>query len=77
MTNSPKPAERTPGIDCPQCGKFIQITIAELLTAHSVRCPHCRLQLVIDRKQSGNALEALQKVEEARKQVDKAKKFNR
>lgn len=72
-----KTPERVPGIDCPRCGKFIQISIAELLTAHNVRCPHCQLQLIIDRKQSGSALEALQKVEDARQKVEKARNFKR
>ncbi len=77
MTNPEKTAERIPGIDCPRCGKFIQISISELLTVHSIRCPHCLLQLIINRKESGNALEALRKVEEAHRQVDKTRKFNR
>lgn len=72
-----KTPEKIPGIDCPRCGKFIQISIMELLTAHNVRCPHCQLQLTIDRKQSENALQALRKVEEARLNVEKARTFKR
>lgn len=69
--------EKIPGIDCPRCGKFIQISIAELLAAHNIRCPHCQLQLTINRSQSESALQALRKVEEARLNVEKARNFKR
>lgn len=67
---------RSPGISCPRCGKFIPITIAELLTAACLLCPHCHLQLHIDRQQSARALSALAKVERARQCVEKSRKFN-
>lgn len=69
--------EKIPGIDCPRCSKFIQISIAELLAAHNIRCPHCHLQLTINRSQSESALQALRKVEEARLNVEKARNFKR
>lgn len=72
-----KQEERTPGLVCPRCGKFIATTVAELLTSTYLRCPHCLLQLNIDRQQSSRALSALAKVENARQQVEKNSKFNR
>lgn len=68
--------QRTPGMVCPRCGKFIPTSIAELLTAAYLRCPHCLLQLNIDRQQSARALSALAKVETARKRVEKSSRFN-
>ncbi len=68
---------RTPGMACPRCGAFIPTSIAELLTSPYLRCPHCLLQLNIDRQQSARALKALAKVEEARHKVEKSSKFNR
>lgn len=68
---------RVPGMACPRCGKFIPTTVAELLTSAYLRCPHCLLQLNIDRQQSARALKALAKVEDARHRVEKSSRFNR
>ena len=76
MNNVNKP-EQIPGVTCPGCGNFIPTTIAELLTAHSLRCPTCSLQLMIDRQQSRKALDALQKVQYAQERVRKTENFNR
>ena len=38
-------SSKTPGISCPQCGKFIPTTITELLTQGHLRCPYCLLKL--------------------------------
>jgi DNA-directed RNA polymerase subunit RPC12/RpoP len=67
--------QRQPGLNCPQCGTFIPTTIAELLSARSLRCPHCRLELTINRHESKRAMEILQKVEDAQKNLDNASKF--
>jgi len=75
MENSNKD-QRTPGMVCPRCGKFIPTSVAELLTAAYLRCPHCLLQLNIDRQQSARALSALAKVETARQRVEKSSRFN-
>ncbi len=68
--------QREPGMPCPRCGGFIRTTAAELLVSAYLRCPHCLLQLTIDRNQSKKALQALQKVEEARLKVEKSSRFN-
>ena len=67
--------QKQPGLNCPQCGTFIPTTIAELLSARSLRCPHCRLELTINRKESKRAMEILQKVDDAHKNLDNASKF--
>lgn len=41
--------QKTPGISCPNCGKFIPITITELLTAPRIRCPYCLSVIAIDK----------------------------
>lgn len=63
--------QQTPGLRCPRCNEFIPTTIHELLTASSLWCPHCLLQLKIDRGNSQKALTALKKVEVAQQHVDK------
>ena len=72
-----RPAQQVPGMKCPQCGFFIPTTIAELLTAGYLRCPHCQLQLNIDRQKSAPAMKALAKVDEAQQRVDRTSKLYR
>ena len=43
-------SSQVPGINCPCCGKFIPITITELLTQRHFRCPYCLLKLNINQK---------------------------
>lgn len=38
------------GINCPCCGKFIPITITDLLVQPRIRCPYCLLVLNINQK---------------------------
>lgn len=72
-----RPNQQVPGMECPQCGRFIPTTIAELLTAGYLRCPHCLLQLNINREKSATALKALAKVDEAQQRVERTSKFYR
>lgn len=67
--------QKSPGLNCPQCGHFIPTTITELLSARSLRCPHCRLELTINRRESQRAMEILQKVDDAQKNLDNASKL--
>lgn len=69
--------DRKTGLNCPQCGGFIETTVFQLLTSHSFQCPHCRLRLTIDRGKSRQALDALRKVQSAQDNLEKKSKFNR
>ena len=69
--------KQVPGLDCPKCGHFIETSISELLTAKGLVCPHCRLQLTINKQESKRALEILSDVDNAAKNLEKASKFNR
>lgn len=69
--------ERKTGLNCPQCGGFIETTIFQLLTSHAIQCPHCHLRLTIDRGKSKQALDALQKVQIAKDNLERKSKFNR
>lgn len=78
MNNAVQTAdERKTGLNCPQCGEFIETTVFQLLTSHSLLCPHCRLRLTIDRYKSKPALDALRKVQLAQDNLKKKSKFNR
>jgi hypothetical protein len=48
----------------------------ELLSATFLRCPHCGLRMDIDRQKSKPALEALKKVNNAQREVEKRSHFN-
>lgn len=67
---------RPSGIPCPECSFFISISIENLLYQQSFKCPSCLLELTMDRGNSQEALEWLQKVNVAMENVKKARKFN-
>lgn len=70
-----QPNQQQPGMKCPQCGHFIPTTITELLTARALRCPHCRLELTINRAESKQAMDILKNVDNAQKNLQQASKF--
>lgn len=67
--------QKPSGLICPQCNKFIPISIRDLLTKKGIECPYCSLQLSIDRGKSQKALSALAKIHQAEKSVENASKF--
>lgn len=68
--------EHTPGIPCPKCGFFIEMSIRSLLYQPSFQCPQCLLTLTMDRSSSTNALDLLQKVNKEMENLEKYKHFD-
>ncbi len=62
-------AEGSSGLRCPECGFIIPCTIQDILNASSIECPNCHLILPIDRVNSGKAIDALRKVQEAQNAI--------
>lgn len=58
-------SRQQPGLNCPQCGSFIPLTIDTIQNSRSVTCTKCYLRLNIDRTTAGQAIEALKKVKDA------------
>lgn len=67
---------RSPGIPCPKCNFFIEMSIYSLLSQSEFKCPGCLLTLNMDRNASKSALELLQKVNVQKENIEKHKKFN-
>lgn len=67
--------ERKSGMNCPQCGAFIETSIFQLITANALVCPACRLRLNIDRVKSQQAIAALRKVQAAQENLESKSKF--
>lgn len=57
-------------IACPQCGKYLESNIKEILDGKAIECPNCHYRLVIDRFKSRPAFESLQKVEKAKRELE-------
>ena len=58
-------------MSCPQCGGFISLSLEELLTGRSITCPHCDLQLTINRKATRQVLDKLyESRRESKKKTD-------
>lgn len=68
--------DKVGGFNCPVCGGFIPTSMEELVTSSSLVCPFCNLQLAIDKANSQKAIEAMNKVMEAQKNVEKASHFD-
>lgn len=51
----------TGSVNCPRCKNPIRFPIQALLQVRSLTCTHCDLELEIDLKQSGLALQELRK----------------
>lgn len=64
------PAQKAPGLDCPQCGFRIMISVPMLLSGGPIFCPACSLKLTVDQEQSRACLNELQKVYDAVQKVE-------
>lgn len=62
--NKPQEAKR-PGLPCPDCGFFIEVSIPRLLWEEGFSCPACGLYLLLNRQESRESLEALQQLQMA------------
>lgn len=74
MLNNP---QNTPGIQCPNeaCGHKISVTLQDLLFQKTIKCPHCLLELTMDREKSKETIDAMDKLHTAIKNAETAKKF--
>lgn len=68
--------DKVGGFNCPVCGSFIPTSMEELITRASLICPICNLELSIDKKSSEKAMEAMNKVMEAQKNVENTSHFD-
>jgi predicted RNA-binding Zn-ribbon protein involved in translation (DUF1610 family) len=68
--------QRTPGMPCPECGFFIEMSIYSLLSQAEFKCSGCLLTLSMDREESRPALEILQKVNTQVESLEKNKRFD-
>jgi transposase len=74
---SVKPSQPpSPGMPCPNCNFFIEMSIYSLLSQSQFKCPGCLLTLNMDRNQSKSALELLQKVNVQQENIQKHKRFS-
>jgi hypothetical protein len=67
-----KPEEQ-PGFPCQECGTRIEMTIAQLLYEQSFKCVACGTVYSKDARASSQALEMLQHVHVASKQLEDLK----
>jgi uncharacterized paraquat-inducible protein A len=68
---NPKPA----GFQCPKCQFFIEVSIQSLLFEAGHQCPRCATLFSMDRGQSTEALQLIQKLHVAMKNLDSVKEF--
>jgi len=68
--------ERSPGFNCPKCNFFIEMTIESLLYESTQTCPGCTTVFSMDRTQSKEALQLIQRLHVAMKNIETVKKFD-
>lgn len=68
--------QRRPGLPCPECNFFIEMSIQNILFQPSFTCPSCLLEIRVDRAKSQDAIDLLQQVNVAMAKVKKNSKFN-
>lgn len=56
MQNDQEQQVRLP---CPNCGIQVQVVVAHLIYAQTIRCDACGVELALDKERSGSALDAL------------------
>ncbi len=66
--------KQVPGLDCPQCGFRIQVSIPMLLSGEPIICPSCGLKLSVDQEKSRTCLYELRKVNDAVQKVEEVKR---
>lgn len=76
MNTLPEKQQRPPGFDCPKCKFFIEISIQSLLYDDTQKCPGCGTSYSMDRHKSTEALQLVQKLHVAMKNLDSVKQFN-
>ena len=66
---------RPAGFHCPNCQFFIEMSIDGLLYEESQKCPGCSTVFVMNRSESREALELVQKLKVAMQNLDSVKEF--
>ena len=69
------PETRSPGFNCPKCNFFIEMSIQSLLYDENHKCPGCFTIFNMNRSKSTDALELIQKLHVAMKNLDSVKEF--
>jgi hypothetical protein len=64
-----------PGLECPNCKQLIKISIQSLLSGLPIPCPHCGLELSVDKNKSKETLEILSEVQIAIDKIEQAKQY--
>lgn len=64
---------RKPGLKCPECGTLISVSIEQIISAGSVFCTNCFLELKIDAGKSAASINALKKLKQGLSEAEKIK----
>ncbi len=75
--NKAKETQRPAGFNCPNCSFFIEVSVHSLLYASGHTCPGCHTEFTMNRSESREALELVQKLQVAMENVQKSKEFRK
>ena len=69
----PVEISRKPGLKCPECGTLISVSIEQIISAGSIYCTNCFLELKIDAGKSAASIDALKKLKDGFAEAERIK----
>jgi len=77
LNNLQESPQDAPGIQCPNttCNNKISVSLQDLLYQVNIQCPHCLLELTMDREKSKETIGAMDKLNTALKNAETANTF--
>ena len=77
MKKSNNPVEeKKSGFNCPECNFYVEVTLKSLLFEQSQTCPSCLTKFTMDRQESRQALDLMQKLNTVIDNLESAKDFD-
>lgn len=67
--------QKPPGFNCPKCNFFVEVSLKSLLFDMNQSCPGCLTSFTMDREQSKQALELMQKLNTVIDNIESVKDF--
>ena len=68
---NPSKNQQPPGFSCPNCNFFIEVSLESLLLEGNQTCPSCQTSFSMDRSESKDALDLMNKLNDTINDLDK------
>lgn len=69
-------SQENPGFQCPHCQNLVEVTLKSLLFAKNMSCPHCHTSFEMNRQESKQAIDLMQKLNTVIDNIESVKDFS-